>query len=272
MINVPIFQVDAFTHKLFSGNPAAVCPIPFWFPDTVLQNIADENNLSETAFIVSSGQNHEIRWFTPEAEVDLCGHATLAAAHVMFQELGFGESQLRLQSRSGELIVEKDGNYLSMDFPAERPEICEVPEALEIGLALEPDQVYKGYDYIVEYATETELRAVEPNLDAFRHLDGRGVVITAPANEYAEYDFVSRAFFPKLQVPEDPVTGSAHCEIAPLWAEKLGKTKLIGYQASARGGFVHCEVKGERVSLKGQVVNYLKGEISIPEELIKEDS
>ncbi|RTE87806.1 PhzF family phenazine biosynthesis protein [Lysobacter sp. N42] len=269
-MNIPIYQVDAFADALFSGNPAAVCPLPHWLPEKVLKNIAAENNLSETAFIVTQQGEHEIRWFTPEDEVDLCGHATLAAAYVMFHYLGYEQQSIALNSRSGILNVSREGEYLALDFPALMPELCEAPEALEIGLAIEPEQVYKGYDYIVEYANETELRAVEPNLEAFCHLDGRGVVLTAPADEYAEYDFVSRAFFPKLKVPEDPVTGSAHCELAPLWASVLGKQELIGYQASARGGRVHCTVKDDRVTLKGQVVPYLKGEILIPSQLLRD--
>ncbi|CUS48863.1 MAG: putative epimerase [Idiomarinaceae bacterium HL-53] len=269
MLRVPIYQVDAFADELFSGNPAAVCPLPYWFPDGVLKKIAAENNLSETAFIVNHEKGLEIRWFTPEAEVDLCGHATLGSAHVLFTHLGYSESELEFQSRSGPLRVVREEQMYAMDFPAQTLERCKAPEPLLLGLGISPQQVYKGFDYVVEYASATEVLAIEPNLEALMHIDGRGVVVTAPADSHEDYQFISRAFFPKLKVPEDPVTGSAHCELAPFWASKLGRNQVIGYQASARGGRVVCELNGERVAIKGAVVDYLRGEITLPKKLLR---
>src|SRR5690554_5082774 len=226
MIRVPIYQVDAFATEVFEGNPAAVCPLASWFPDTLLRAIADENNLSETAFVVKENEGYRIRWFTPEAEVDLCGHATLAAAHVLFEHLHVTGNAVEFQSRSGLLTVAKEGRFLVMNFPAAVLTKVTAPPALRMGLPGNPVVVYKDFDYLAVYESATEVRSLTPNFLALAELDGRGVVVTAPADDAASArgaDFISRCFYPKLRVNEDPVTGSAHCMLAPYWAKRLAQ-------------------------------------------------
>lgn len=284
-MDIKFYQVDAFTDRVFGGNPAAVCPLGGWPEDDLLQAIAEENNLSETAFFVADGSRFHLRWFTPEAEVDLCGHATLAAAHVLFHHLRYGEPEIIFRTRSGELRVALTEQGIAMDFPASFPRVIEnPPEALLAGLQLTDVQlanvkVFASYDYIVELASEIELRKLNPDFAVLSELDGRGVVVTAPGKTH---DFVSRCFFPKLGVNEDPVTGSAHCELAPFWAEKLGKEELLGAQLSTRGGIVHCRMVREepeaelssdrvneritskdRVILSGSAADYMHGMINI---------
>ncbi|PKF54303.1 isomerase [Alteromonadales bacterium alter-6D02] len=261
MTTLSIYQVDAFATRTFEGNPAAVIPLSEWLDDSILQKIAEENNLSETAFFVKSGEHIDLRWFTPLEEVDLCGHATLATAHVLYQHLGFQQQQVRFQTRSGKLVVTRHDNSFSMDFPATKPQIVTAPVALLNGLRnVTPKQVIAGFDYIVELGSEQELIDLIPDFAAWHELDRRGVVVTAKGEDT---DFVSRCFYPKLRVNEDPVTGSAHCQLTPYWAEKLDKTQLTAKQLSTRGGELTCHLRGERVILEGRAVDYMRGEITI---------
>jgi len=251
-----LYQVDAFASRLFEGNPAAVVPLETWLPDDLLQAIALENNLSETAFFVPRGQGFELRWFTPAAEVDLCGHATLASAFVLFEKLGCLQAAIAFQTRSGTLTVERNGDLLRMDFPARVPERCTVPEGLVSGLGAEPMEVLGSDDYLVVYENEEAIRGLAPDLAALERLDRRAVCVTAPGDAV---DFVSRFFAPRVGVPEDPVTGSAHCQLTPYWASRLGKTAFRARQLSRRGGEVLCELRGDRVLLSGRAVLYLEG-------------
>ena len=255
-----LYQIDAFTDRLFSGNPAAVCPLDKWLDDATLQAIAAENNLSETAFFVPAGDQFQLRWFTPLAEVDLCGHATLAAAWVMFHCLQYPAQQIRFATRSGILAVARAGAALSMDFPARPPRPCAAPPALIAGLGSVPREVLAASYYIVRLDSAAKVQSLAPDLDKFRELDLPGVCVTAPGEDC---DFVSRFFAPKLGVDEDPVTGSAHCELAPYWAPRLGKQKFVARQLSRRGGTLHCALSGERVILRGTAVLYMQGEIEL---------
>ena len=224
------YQVDAFTTRAFEGNPAAVCPLENWLDDGLLQAIANENNLSETAFFVPSEKSFQLRWFTPVNEVELCGHATLATAHVIFETLGYAEPVITFETHSGELFVEKKGNCLQMDFPARPPIFCQAPETLVPGLGARPTEVLAADDYLAVFDSEETVRAIAPDHALLNQLDLRGVIVTAPDTHV---DFVSRFFAPKFGVPEDPVTGSAHCELAPYWASKLGKNTLSARQISS---------------------------------------
>ena len=253
------YQVDAFASRAFEGNPAAVCPLERWLDDELLQAIAEENNLSETAFFVPANNHFQLRWFTPVSEVDLCGHATLATAHVIFEALGYAEPVITFETRSGELFVEKKGNRLQMDFPACAPTACEAPEALVEGLGVHPIEVLAADDYLAVLDSEAAIHALKPNHGLLGQLDLRGVIVTAPGNQA---DFVSRFFAPKLGIPEDPVTGSAHCVLAPYWAGKLGKRILSARQVSKRGGDIECEVTTDRVLLSGSAVTFMLAEIS----------
>lgn len=252
------YQVDAFANRVFEGNPAAVCPLDDWLDDRILQSIAEENNLSETAFFVPTDGGFHLRWFTPVAEVDLCGHATLAAAHVLFEILGHPEPAISFHTRSGKLIVERQDDLLAMDFPAIHPTPCTPPDALIEGLGQSPVEVLAADDYVAVFDSETTIRSLTPNLAKLGELDLRGVCVTARGNET---DFVSRFFAPKLGVPEDPVTGSAHCELAPYWAATLGKTTLSARQVSKRGGNILCQMQNQRVILAGNAVTFMTAEI-----------
>ena len=260
MMNIKIYQVDAFAEHLFEGNPAAVCPLQHWINDALLQKIAAENNLSETAFFVPCDGGFELRWFTPAEEVDLCGHATLATAHVLFKHLGFKEKQITFFTKSGDLQVYKVDIGYQMNFPVSMPLITEPPKKLIDGLGIAPQEILKAYDYIVVLANENEVRSLTPEFSKWHDLDARGVVVTAKGNQA---DFVGRCFFPDLNINEDPVTGSAFCEMAPYWGTKLNREKLHGRQLSIRGGNVHCILKADRVFLTGNAVDYMSGEISI---------
>ncbi len=263
MRRYPFYQVDAFTDRLFGGNPAAVCLLDRWPEDSLLQAIAAENNLSETAFVVPEGEIFALRWFTPVAEVDLCGHATLASAHVLFRERKHADTELTFQTRSGQLFVRRRESGYAMNFPLTPSYPVDVPpEALLKGLGFSPEAVYEGTDYLAIYPSEAHIRRLQPDFSLLRQLDRRGVIVTAPGEEV---DFVSRFFAPKLGVPEDPVTGSAHTQLAPYWASHLGKRKLRAWQLSRRGGALVCEVTDYRVILIGQAVTYLRGEIEVPE-------
>ncbi|MBW2029462.1 MAG: PhzF family phenazine biosynthesis protein [Deltaproteobacteria bacterium] len=261
MKKIPVYQVDAFTSRVFKGNPAAVCPLEQWLEDSLMQAIALENNLSETAFFVPNGDDYDIRWFTPLAEVDLCGHATLASAFVIFKELGPSRSEASFQSRSGQLTVKRHGDLLAMDFPSQPPTGCQTPRALLEGLGKEPLEVLCSEDYLALYRSQDEVLALTPDLEKLKVLDRRGVIVTAQGKEM---DFVSRFFAPKLGVPEDPVTGSAHCCLTPYWAAKLGKKRLHARQVSARGGELFCEHRGDRVIIGGHAARFMEGTILLP--------
>ncbi|MBT9538502.1 PhzF family phenazine biosynthesis protein [Thiobacillus sp.] len=253
------YQVDAFATRAFEGNPAAVCPLDSWLDDIQLQAIAEENNLSETAFFVPSEKGFHLRWFTPVKEIDLCGHATLAAAHILFDSLGYAKPAITFETRSGDLFVTRKGQLLEMDFPACPPTPCLLPELLAEGLGQRPLAVLAADDYIAVFDNEATIRAITPNQVLLGQLDLRGVAVTAPG---VEVDFVSRFFAPKYGIAEDPVTGSAHCELAPYWANKLGKRILSAKQVSRRGGNIVCEVNVDRVRLSGQAVTFMEAEIS----------
>jgi PhzF family phenazine biosynthesis protein len=260
-MKLKMFQVDAFAERVFEGNPAAVCPLEVWLDDPLLQAIAEENNLSETAFFVATGEAFELRWFTPVEEVDLCGHAMLASAHVLYEHLGYVKPEVRFLTRSGQLTVTRSAHGLSMDFPAAPLQVVtEVPASLLTGLGKPPTEVLSAFDYIAVYEAEDEVRALTPDFTQLREAGLRGVIATAPGREV---DFVSRCFFPKLRVNEDPVTGSAHCELAPYWSTRLARNELKARQLSKRGGTVVCEVKGERVLLSGNAVDFMTAEISV---------
>lgn len=256
------FEVSAFSEHPFGGNPAGVCPLKAWLPDTTLQSIAASNNLAETAFVVARGEDFDLRWFTPTVEVDLCGHATLAAAFVLFTERNLPVNEIRFHSRSGRLTVSRDGDVLTLGFPS-RPAIsCPAPEALIRGLGAKPGEVLKARDYLAVFASETEVRALKPDFAALRTLDCLGIIATAPGDDC---DFVSRFFAPGAGVDEDPVTGSAHCTLIPYWSRRLGKPALLARQVSARGGELVCQLASDRVRIGGKAVLYLRGEIQIPE-------
>ncbi|MGS2718988.1 PhzF family phenazine biosynthesis protein [Paraglaciecola aestuariivivens] len=259
-MQIDIFQVDAFATRGFTGNPAAVCPLKSWPSDQLMQQIAEANNLSETAFFVPNKSGFDLRWFTPSSEVDLCGHATLATAHVIFKHLAYQQQRIVFYTRSGELVVTKSEEGLAMDFPGSLPSAIDAPEALLAGLGVTPIAVSAAFDYLIELDSQTSLEQLKPNLRAWQALDLRGVVVTAKGQDC---DFVSRCFFPKLAVDEDPVTGSAHCELAPYWAQKLGKNHLTAKQLSARSGAMQCQVQGDRVILIGQARDYMQGQINL---------
>lgn len=259
-VTLPIYQVDAFADRVFEGNPAAVCPLDAWLPDETLQSIALENNLAETAFFVPSARGYRLRWFTPVAEVDLCGHATLASAHVLFEISGHPETEVLFETRSGDLVVTRVDQGLSMDFPSRPPAPCATPPALVAGLGATPVEVLESDDYLAAFATEADVAALAPDFAALSRLGLRGVIATAPGTRY---DFVSRFFAPRLGVNEDSVTGSAHCELAPYWAARLGRRRLHARQISARGGDVGCELLGDRVMLTGRAVTFLRGHIDV---------
>ena len=254
------FQVDAFASRPFEGNPAAVCPLEKWLPDPLLQSIAEENNLSETAFFVPSADGFDLRWFTPVSEVDFCGHATLATAHVLFETLGYDSESVVFNTRSGEMTVEQDKSLYAMNFPSVPPQLCMPPQALLAGVKVQPAEVLAATDYLVVFETEEIVRSLQPDFSKLRELDLRGVIATAPGEQF---DFVSRFFAPRFGIDEDPVTGSAHCELTPYWSARLGRKVMQARQISKRGGEIHCELAGDRVVLKGSAVTFMEGEIEI---------
>ena len=260
-MKIPMWQVDAFATKVFAGNPAAVCLLDDWLADGVLQAIAAENNLSETAFLVPHADGFDLRWFAPAKEVALCGHATLAAAKVLFDLRGWKEESIRFRTRQrGVLTVAKRGEWFEMDFPALPATPVQTPAGLAAALGVEPRQVLASTDdWLAVLDDEAAVRNLKPDLAALKTFNCRCVVPTARGDEA---DFVSRAFAPRYGIPEDPVTGSAHCALAPYWAGVLGKDELRAFQVSARGGEVRCQVAGDRVKLAGQAVVFLEGTIS----------
>ncbi len=261
-MKISIYQADAFTDELFGGNPAAICPLDNWLPDEVMQKIAIENNLAETAFFVKTNNGYKLRWFTPEYEIDLCGHATLASAHILFTELGYKGNTINFETiKAGILSVTKERDKYAMDFPS-RPAIhIEPPIGLAEALSeKQPIEVLRSRDYFLVYENEDDITEIVPDFFALSKMDTVGVIVTAPGKNV---DFVSRFFAPGAGIPEDPVTGSAHCNLIPYWADRLGKNQLHAYQLSARKGELWCELVGERVIIKGKAVTYLKGEIFI---------
>jgi predicted PhzF superfamily epimerase YddE/YHI9 len=261
MSKYKIFQVDAFTDKLFGGNPAAVCPLDEWLDDDLLQKIAMENNLSETVFYLRKNDQYEIRWFTPKVEVDLCGHATLAAAFILFkQENDLGAIQF-YSPRSGQLNVSRFSDWLTMDFPVDSFHNIPVSNEIKSCFDKEPTEAYKGKtDYMLVYKSEADIRNIKPHFAAMSAFNARGIIITAQGDNV---DFVSRFFAPQSGIYEDPVTGSAHTTLIPYWSEKLNKTEMTALQLSERKGFLQCKFSGNRVGISGQAKLYLSGEIHI---------
>jgi PhzF family phenazine biosynthesis protein len=260
-MQVPIYQVDAFTSQRFGGNPAAVCPLTEWLPDAQMQAIAAENNLAETAFFIPQGDEYALRWFTPAIEVDLCGHATLATAHTLFTELVPGCTSATFHTRSGALTVTRDPHgLLTMDFPASPPTPCQAPADLLAGLGRVPREIWRSIYYMAVFDDEATIRGLQPVMEPLIRLDRIGVIATAPGDRV---DFVSRFFAPQAGIPEDPVTGSAHCMLTPYWSQRLGKTNLHALQISPRVGELFCEDRGLRTIIAGHAVTYLIGTIHI---------
>jgi predicted PhzF superfamily epimerase YddE/YHI9 len=259
-MKLPLYQLDAFTSRLFGGNPAAVVVLDEWLPDSVLGAIAAENNLAETAFVIPRPGIFPLRWFTPTVEIDLCGHATLAAADVLFRYRFPALNRLTFSTRSGELIVTREGTLLKMDFPARPGRKIEVTDALVSALGARPREAYLARDLLAIFDSESEVRSLRPDLQRVASLDAFAVIVSAPGDTV---DFVSRFFAPGAGIPEDPVTGSSHCTLVPYWAARLGKNNLTAMQVSARGGDLLCELRGNRVVIAGRVVEYLRGEIEI---------
>lgn len=257
-----VFQVDAFTDSVFGGNSAAVCPLAAWLPDALMQKIAMENAVAETVFFLAEDEGFQIRWFTPEIEMDLCGHATLAAAHVIFNHLDYPQDTVRFDSASGELTVTRDDNWLTLDFPARPAVTVQVPRIILDGLGGQPVEVLKARDYMLVYEHEDHIRDMQPDTELLNqiNLDPGGIIVTAPGNDV---DFVSRFFTPQASIFEDPVTGSAHCSLIPYWHMRTGKQTLTARQLSSRGGFLKCFADGNRVRISGQAVTYLSGTIAL---------
>ena len=261
-MRLPIYQVDAFTDKLFGGNPAAICPLETWLPGATMQAVAAENNLAETAFFVREGGEYALRWFTPSVEVDLCGHATLASAHVVFNFLEPERESVRFRTlKAGTLVVSRGAGMLTMDFPARPAAPCEAPAGLLAALGGAPREVLRARDHLVVYGSAAEIAALKPDLAALAQVDCWAAIVTAPGENGV--DFVSRFFAPAQGVPEDPVTGRAHTTLTPYWAEKLGKDVLHARQVSKRGGEIYCQMRGDRVRLAGRAALFLRGEIAL---------
>ena len=260
-MKIPIYQVDAFASVIFKGNPAAVCPLKEWLPDQVMQNIAMENNLSETAFFIEDNGIYHIRWFTPKAELDLAGHPTLATAHIILNELDKNINTINFQTKIGDTLkVNLDKNLYIMDFPSRPPKNINEIEILYEALGKKPRELLAHRDLIAIFDNEEEIQSISPNMSKLMQLSYPSIVITAIGNEV---DFVSRNFAPKLGIPEDPVTGSSHCELIPYWSKILNKNEMIAHQLSERGGEIYCGYNNERVSLGGEAITFLRGEIEI---------
>jgi len=260
-MRIPLYQIDAFTDRLFGGNPAAVCPLERWLPDAVMQAIAAENNLSETAFFVPAGDGFELRWFTPEREVDLCGHATLATGHLLLRHLDPDRESVAFSTRSGRLEVNRDGDLLVLDFPAYPPRAVDAPAGLFEALGHDAEAVLQGNYLMVVYRDERAVRALDPDFSAMTRAGLDEAIATARG---VDCDFVSRFFAPGYGIPEDPVTGSAHCTLVPYWAGRLGKARLHARQVSSRGGELYCELRDDRVRIAGRAVTFLEGTIDVP--------
>lgn len=262
-MEIPLYQVDAFAERAFAGNPAAICPLESWLPDDLMQSIALENNLSETAFVVARGDSgeYDLRWFTPGAEVDLCGHATLATAWVLYERLGESADRVIFHTRSGPLNVSRRGAMLVMDFPALPAADTAMPDGLAEALGATPTQFLRAIKNMAVFESEAQVRAIRPDFGYIAAMDGMGLIITAPGDAS---DCASRYFAPQVGVDEDPVTGSAHCTIVPYWASRLGKTDIHARQVSARGGDLYCRDQGERVEIAGSAVMTLQGSLVLP--------
>jgi len=259
-MRVRYFQINAFTSSAFGGNPAGVCVLEHWLSDELLSRIAAENKLSETAFFTKEEDSFHLRWFTPTIEVDLCGHATLATAHALFSELGHEAAPLTFKTRSGVLGAQKRRDFIELDFPSRPPAPCATPDKLVRALRRRPREVLKSRDYVAVFDSAAEVAAVNPDMDLVSRLDCLGVIVTARSDTA---DFVSRFFAPQAGVPEDPVTGSAHCSLIPFWAERLAKDELVARQISRRGGELFCRNLGDRVGIGGRAAVYLRGELEI---------
>ena len=258
---IRIFYVDAFTKELFKGNPAAVCILKKWPGDDVLQSIAFENNLSETAFVNLREDPLRIRWFTPTLEVELCGHATLATARILFDEYFQNDTKISFQSKSGELVALQKDDMIYLDFPIDHPTVIESEPLIRESLKREPVEILKGKsDYLAIMASEKDIKNLQPDFSTMAEINSRGLVVSARSSKF---DFISRCFYPQTGVNEDPVTGSAHCMLAAYWGKKLNKDKLNAYQASARGGYLQCEISNERIILGGLSKRYLEGTINL---------
>lgn len=256
-----IYQVDAFAENVFTGNPAAVVPLKNWLFDETMQNIAMENNLSETAFFVPAENGFHIRWFTPTTEVNLCGHATLATAHVLFQHLNYQGKEILFQSKSGILNVKRKNEQIVLDFPTSEVIEVKLLENIEQAFGILPQKGFKGReDLMYVFESQKEIENLKPDFNFLKTLEMRGIIATAPS---IEYDFVSRFFAPREGIDEDPVTGSAHTMLVPYWAKSLGKEELVARQISKRGGILHCKHLGKRVEIGGKAVTYLVGEITV---------
>lgn len=259
IMELPLYQIDAFTSRVFAGNPAAVCPLEAWLPDATMQAIAAENNLSETAYFVREKGGYRIRWFTPAVEVDLCGHATLASGYLLLTRLTPDADAVEFASLSGPLRVTRSGKLLALDFPARSVEPAPILDALARALSVPPAALYKtGKRCFAVYETAAQIRMLKPDMAALAALAPDGIAVTAPDSDY---DFVSRFFAPSKGIPEDPVTGSTHTTLIPFWAERLGKTTMRAAQLSARGGELHCRLAGDRVEIAGEAVLYMEGRI-----------
>jgi len=260
-MRLPIYQVDAFAPRVFGGNPAAIVPLETWLPDAVMQSIAAENNLAETAYLVPAEGAWGLRWFTPTVEVDLCGHATLASAWVVFEHLRRGSTEIGFDTRSGRLTVRREGELLVMDFPARAPARIATPASLAEGLGATPREVWAARDMMAVFDRAQQVRALKPDMVALERLDTFAIIATAPGD--GDCDFVSRFFARRQGIPEDPVTGSAHCTLTPYWSSRLGRKELRAQQVSPRGGELICRDQGERVAIAGRAVPYLEGIITI---------
>lgn len=269
MLMIPIYQVDAFTDQLFGGNPAAVCPLDTALPEDMMQSIAFENNLSETAYLVKRETgNYDLRWFTPTSEIDLCGHATLASAWVVFNRLETSLSSVRFQTKSGELEVVRDGDQFRLNFPARPASMCDVPAGFAKALGKSPVEFWRASKNMAVFETAEQVLSISPDFDFIKTLEGDGLIITAPGGSADNLqghncDFVSRYFAPHVGIDEDPVTGSAHCTLVPYWADRLGKSDLHARQISIRGGNLYCKLVGDRVSMAGYGILFMEGQIRI---------
>lgn len=259
-MKLDLYQVDAFASKAFEGNPAAVCPLQEWLPEQQMQDIAMENNLSETAYFVKTGSTYNLRWFTPKIEVDLCGHATLASAHVLFEHLGYTGREIVFDTNSGPLRVRKEGNRLVMNFPATKGRAVDPPADLMKALGVKTETVFKADDYMVVLQNQQQVEELDPDFFLLDEIETRGIIVTAPGDEV---DFVSRFFAPAAGINEDPVTGSAHTMMTPYWSERLDKKVLKARQVSKRGGDVYCTMLGDRVEIAGEALTYMVGCINL---------
>lgn len=259
-MRIPIYQIDAFTNELFRGNPAAVCPLEEWIDDNIMQKIAKENNLSETAFFIKRGNLYELRWFTPEFEIDLCGHATLAAAYVIFEYLEKDLNEISFNTKSGKLKVVKKNTLLSMVFPSREGNKCDITEELVEALGKKPLELYKSRDYMAVFEKEEDIINLNPDMEKLKKINAFGIIVTAKGSDM---DFVLRYFIPDSVIDEDSVTGSAHCTLIPYWRKILNKDKFVTRQLSNRSGILYCRDLGDKVEISGEAVFYLEGYINI---------